>query len=340
MERITKFDVLTASEELWKAHFDHTEAIRHEIDPEDPQLPREKLRAMMLSAFSIPSDNKYIYLALTGEGEAAGFLSLSVENERSPSYQSNKHVGNMNISVLGKYRRKGLGRKLLRHAIDEMAAKEPAVTEFLAGVFLDSGRGFLDSLGGTVSLQQSANRLYLKDLDWAMVEAWAAEGARKNPATAVVQASVIPEADIKNFSGLYTETMNQQPLGDIGVKIVVTPEQIRLHEKHNRDNGVEQMTIYTRENDGTVSGLTETIYLEEAGHKVKQMLTGVRENCRGRGLGKLLKAQMLLHIRKELPGVKFVVTANSDSNAPMLAINNKLGFKKHLPLKVYKLKIK
>lgn len=338
--KILNFDVFTAPEELWKAYFDHADAIQVEIDPENPPLPREKRKALIRSAFSIPYVNKYIYLALTGDGEAAGLISVSAENAKSPSYGTNKHMGNMSLSVLRGHRRKGLGTKLIEYLTAELAAAEPAVKEFLSPVILDSGRGFFDRSGGTVSLQQSENRLYLKDVDWAAVEAWAAEGARRNPATAVIKTSIIPEEDLKNYSEVYTETMNQQPFGDISVRITVTPAQIRLHEEHNRADGVENTTIYTREKDGSVSGLTETGYIKESGHKVWQMLTGVRAGARGRGLGKTLKALMLLHIRQAYPGVKYIATGNADSNAPMVAINNKLGFKKHLPVFLYKLKIK
>ncbi len=333
------FDVFTAADELWKAYFDHADAIQLEIDPGNPPLPREKRKALIRSAFSIPYVNKRIYLALAENGEAAGLASASAENQKSPSYPANKHVCNMNLSVLGKHRRKGLGTKLLKHLTAELAAKESAVTEFLSPVVLDSGRAFLDRSGGTLSLQQSENRLYLKDVDWAMVEAWAAEGTRRNPDTAFIKASVIPEEDINNYSEIYTETMNQQPFGDIAVRIVITPAQIRLHEEHNRADGVEHTTIYTKEKDGSVSGLTETGYIKESGDKAWQMLTGVRARDRGRGLGKVLKALMLLHIRQAYPGLKYIATGNADSNAPMLAINNKLGFKKYLPVFLYKLKI-
>lgn len=338
--KIIGFEALTAPDELWKAYFDHADSIHLEIDPEDPPLPREKRKALIRSALRVPYVNKYIYLALAEGGEAAGFASVSVENPKSPSYQSNKHMANLNLSVLGKYRRKGLGTRLLRHVADELAAKEPAVTEFLSPVVLAAGRLFFDRSGGAVSLEQSENRLYLKDLDWGLVEAWAAEGARRNPSTSVIKTSVIPEEDITDYSQVYSETMNQQPFGDISLKITVTPEQIRQGEERSREEGSEHTTIYIRESDGSVSGLTETGYFIESGHKVRQMLTGVRARCRGRGLGKLLKALMLLHVRKDHPGVKYVVTANADSNAPMLAINSRLGFKKHLPVLLYKLKIK
>ena len=98
-------------------------------------------------------------------------------------------------------------------------------------------------------------------------------------------------------------------------------------------------TMYSKERDGKISGLTETDYLKELGHKISQRETGVRQAYKGRGLGKMLKAKMLLYIRREYPDVKYISTGNADSNAPMLSINQRLGFKRHLPIKVYKLKI-
>jgi GNAT superfamily N-acetyltransferase len=60
---------------------------------------------------------------------------------------------------------------------------------------------------------------------------------------------------------------------------------------------------------------------------VEQMLTGVRPDARGRGIGKWIKAVMLDHIRTLYPDAQWVSTGNAASNAPMLAINQKLGFK-------------
>ena len=338
--KIVEFDVHNAGEELWTAFFEHAEAIFRELEPEDPPLPREKRRALLKSAFEIPYVTKRMYLLLADGGkEAAGSVILSVENPKSPSYGENKHIANLDLSVLPACRRKGVGAALVRHVAGELAAKEPAVTEILAPVFLDCGRAFCEKAGGTVSLETAANRLYLKDADWALMRTWAEEGARRNPAAAVVKVSVIPEADIKNFCEVYTETINQQPLGDVAIHMMVTPEQLRHGERKNSGDGVEYTAIYTKESDGAVSGLTEIIHLKEAGYKVTQLLTGVRARCRGRGLGKLLKALMLLHVRAAYPGVRYISTGNADSNAPMLAINHKMGFKKHRPVRLYKLKL-
>ena len=58
-----------------------------------------------------------------------------------------------------------------------------------------------------------------------------------------------------------------------------------------------------------------------------QQNTAIGEAHRGRGLAKWVKASMLDRIRRERPEVERLRTSNAFSNAPMLAINNMLGFK-------------
>jgi mycothiol synthase len=60
---------------------------------------------------------------------------------------------------------------------------------------------------------------------------------------------------------------------------------------------------------------------------LEQQFTGVRPDARGRGLGKWIKAAMLLHMRELYPRAEWVVTENAHSNGPMLKINRTMGFK-------------
>jgi GNAT superfamily N-acetyltransferase len=72
--------------------------------------------------------------------------------------------------------------------------------------------------------------------------------------------------------------------------------------------------------------MTEITYTPQQPHLIEQELTGVRQAYRGRGLGKWLKAEMLFFIRSEYPDARFVDTGNADHNAPMLSINQRMGF--------------
>jgi GNAT superfamily N-acetyltransferase len=84
-----------------------------------------------------------------------------------------------------------------------------------------------------------------------------------------------------------------------------------------------------READGSLSGMTDVSYHPARPDRVQQRFTGVRPDCRGRGIGKWLKAEMLVRIRDAYPQARWVVTENATSNAAMLAINRALGFRAH-----------
>jgi GNAT superfamily N-acetyltransferase len=53
--------------------------------------------------------------------------------------------------------------------------------------------------------------------------------------------------------------------------------------------------------------------------------TGVLRDYRGRGLARALKLQTILLAKKE--GLRYIRTDNDSNNAPMLAVNRKLGYK-------------
>jgi mycothiol synthase len=58
--------------------------------------------------------------------------------------------------------------------------------------------------------------------------------------------------------------------------------------------------------------------------------TGVRPEHRNRGLGRWLKATMLLKLMDERPQTRWVDTWNATVNEPMLNINHAMGFRRIL----------
>ena len=75
--------------------------------------------------------------------------------------------------------------------------------------------------------------------------------------------------------------------------------------------------------------MTEVLYRPSKDPLIYQELTGVPKKYRSTGKGKWLKAIMLQEVRKRWPTVTSVVTGNATTNAPMLSINERLGFKVH-----------
>ena len=169
----------------------------------------------------------------------------------------------------------------------------------------------------------------MEDVDWDLMRSWVEEGEKRAEGVVIESFYECPEEIIDEYCQMYTKVMQMVPLGDVEYVPNITPKERRTAEKRTKDLGRTHYTMVTREKDGKLSGLTEVFYDTREGHEIHQELTGVLPEYRGRGLGKLMKAQMALHIKDTYPDVKIIVTGNADVNAPMLSINDRMGFKRH-----------
>ena len=103
-------------------------------------------------------------------------------------------------------------------------------------------------------------------------------------------------------------------------------------------SGKQRWALYLRDRaGGGLAGFTETFWQPGRPHLVFQGNTGVFPAYRNRGLGRWLKAAMLDRVLRERPEARCVRTTNADSNAPMLRINQALGFKPHMAQTVWQM---
>lgn len=332
--RIEPFVPTETSEALWENYFKFNDAIHYEIspDPDDKPMPHHVMRRFMEDPS--PYRELHRWLAFDEDVNVIAYCHASFASEKAPNYQENKHVCDVSLRVAKDHRRQGLGTELMRHAIGVGMKKHATVLHTFTSH--ETGKAFSEWLGGEVAIEAAENRLKLDEVDWAMIEAWNQEGPERAPDVQLEMFEDISDNDIEPYCELYTILMNQQPLGELDFEEKTTPEKRRVHEKETRDKGCKWFTKITREPNGDISGTTEIFYIPDQPHKAHQMLTGVHENYRGKGLGKWLKANMLLHIRDHYPDVKTIITGNADSNAPMLSINERIGFKRYLGEIVYK----
>jgi GNAT superfamily N-acetyltransferase len=256
-------------------------------------------------------------------------ILYSYVKKDSPSFDENKDNSFFYIIVRKEYRRKGIGTMLLKFLIDKLNEYSCIYTE--TDTYYESGRKFCQKYGAKLINQQTVNRLYLRDVDWELVISWVNECRKKNSDISLETFHEFPAKDIVELCALETELYAQIPTleeGDDKWVEIISPESRRAWENNTKKRGQEAVTMITRETNGTISGITEILHSRvEQVERLRQRTTGVKQEFRGKSLGKWLKSEMLLYIKDNLPDAAYIVTENADHNAPMNSINQRLGFK-------------
>ena len=321
---ITPFDPKAASRPDWDAFHAHRRIRHQERTPDDPVTPDAVAEASMRHGW--PDAVTQHYLARKGD-QVVGSLNVSWAKPDSPSFESNKHLLWAWGAVMASERRKGLGTEWARHVLQAMEDHDTTTVTFDTDE--SSGHAFLKWLGAEEKAVGAENRLNLEDVDWDMVDEWVEEGRDRAPESELVfYEQGVPVEDRPAVAPAMGEMLNLMPFDDLEHgEIVVTPETMAESYARWADTDTVHHMYLTREPDGTISGITDITYIPSMPDRVAQRFTGVRTAYRGRGLGKLLKAAMLQYVRDTYPEAKWVTTGNADSNAPMLAINRRLGFK-------------
>ncbi|MCJ2532155.1 MAG: GNAT family N-acetyltransferase, partial [Candidatus Thermoplasmatota archaeon] len=301
---------------------------RHEETyPEDPLRDDESAEKLMKRR-----DPEWEALYFGAVDRAAsdrlmGWLEIELARESALTYETNSHMAWVDLAVLTPHRRQGVGLALLAKAAQVARGRDRSL--LISGTDEEDGRRFIETLGAQVALTWRENRLVLGQVDWEMVEEWVTEGPSRSPNTTLrFFESYLDDNLIEEFCEMANEVSNQEPRGDLNLgDEFFTPEIFRERVDSFVEAGGAIRRAITVEADGRISGYTVMGYHPSEATLIRQYGTGVREIYRGRGLGKWVKAAMLLRVREELPKVKVVITGNATINAPMLSINDRLGFK-------------
>jgi GNAT superfamily N-acetyltransferase len=106
-----------------------------------------------------------------------------------------------------------------------------------------------------------------------------------------------------------------------------TPARVRELEETVLRRGIQARLTVALDPAGRVAGFTELRVGPEAGALATTEDTAVLAEYRGRGLAAWIKAESLRLLRADRPDVDRVVTDNAETNAAMLAVNARLGFR-------------
>ena len=321
-----RIDFKTAGPDFWKRYHVYRRVRHEESRPDDPLRP-DGIEEKKLKRDS-PFDFEYHY-EIARDGVLLSWFSGSTLRPGTPEYESSGHLFWADIFVRPDHRRKGIGSSWAPLIVQLMDAH--GCTKVGFSTEEAPGHAFLKSLGAEAKLVGAENRLKLADVDWKMVERWIDEGPKRSPQTMLeVYDGPLPEAMWEDFAPRLSSMLNTIPFENLDIgTIVVTPAHMRDFYARLVISQEQLHTILTREPDGVISSITDMTWDPNRPTILEQRFTGVRLDARGRGLGKWIKAKMLAHLHKLYPQAQWVSTENAGSNASMLAINYKLGFKQY-----------
>ena len=228
-------------------------------------------------------------------------------------------------------RRRGVGGALVEH-LGSLARAEgrrtwyaqvrlPAGAEETADTRFATRHGF--TLRNTQIRRQA--RLPLPAEQMAELEAYAAE--RADGYRVVSWSGACPQEYVEQYAYLRGLISTEAPSGDLNV------EQSRWDVARQRENE-ERTTAQGRRiyvsaavaPDGTLAGHTRIYVAGQAPQRAVQGGTLVLRDHRGHRLGLAVKLANLRALLAAEPEVNRIDTENAEQNAPMVAVNVRLGF--------------
>jgi RimJ/RimL family protein N-acetyltransferase len=126
-----------------------------------------------------------------------------------------------------------------------------------------------------------------------------------------------------------TAAINDAPFDDLELEDeIYSPERVRAYETAQIEAGYRFRRLVARHRPtGALAGHTIVVVDAEQPDTAEQHDTSVVAVHRGHRLGLLLKAEMLLWLADEEPQVERILTNNAESNQPMIAVNDRLGYR-------------
>jgi mycothiol synthase len=334
MPILKRFDPDTATHDYFKARHKYLTLRSQEETPEDP--PRSLEFSIMNAKSWKLFENQELHVWNLWENDTiVGELFAEVG-----FHEDNRHMIWASLVVSAPYRRLGYAKLLLEKMVEIAVKHERTLLTISTSSRIPAGAAFAERLGADRGLEAHTNQLILADLDKTLLSSWVDSARVTAKDFELGFWTVYPEEEITAIAGMI-DVMNTAPKDDLKVEeSKVKPEELREDEAYNKARNIERWTLYAKHKpSGELAGFTEIKWDPENPENLYQDGTGVLAKYRGHGLGKWLKAAMIQKVLAERSIVKRIRTGNADSNAPMLAINQALGFKPYIAETVWQIEI-
>lgn len=257
------------------------------------------------------------------DGGVVGALRLLLPTKDNPT------VAVIDVAVHPGHRRRGIGRALLAEGV--RLAGVHGRTELIAEIDEPGpdtpGRAFALRHGWACDLLETRRDLPLP-LDEQRLSAVEADArAASTGYELVTWRDRTPDALLDDRALLERRMTTDAPHGDLPVEEEHWDgERIREYEESHIARGRTVLSAGAV-HDGRLVAFTDLQIPLAQPERAQQGGTLVLREHRGHRLGALVKAAVLREVMATMPGVRRISTYNSDSNLPMVAVNEALGFR-------------
>ncbi|NEA63465.1 GNAT family N-acetyltransferase [Streptomyces sp. SID12488] len=265
------------------------------------------------------SSRRLVWLAADSGGVPLGSAFL-----RLFTREGQEHLAELEISVHRAERRQGVGTRLLEAAVT--AARSDGRRSVVAQAEDDSpGDRFLADRGFRRVLALTYARLVLTDADLAEITRLA-ELPHPGYRLTSWEGAVPPE-----LARSYADSrraMDDMPMEDTDYGTVVWDvDRVLAAAETVAGRGDLLHTVAALDRaDGSVVGFSELVVPGNGQGDGQHYGTAVLPEHRGRGLGRWMKAASIRRARHRHPGLTGLLTDTATGNAPMLGINDELGY--------------
>jgi GNAT superfamily N-acetyltransferase len=313
-------EIVSADErELFQAAYAVIQAAAEQVFPS--AIPIDEAWTLVDSP---PPQYRFSCLAAVDGREVVGGAWLTW------SLAENRELLVAELGVEAGHRRKGVGSALLE------AVKAEAVADgrsaLLGGTVSPYGEG--PGAGATFAeargfVSQYASLHQVLDYPVAGLDARAAEVApHHRDYVLATWPDGCPDEYVDQYCELLSLIDDEVPLDDLEIEAKRwTPERLHSVEARRRTAGHLTSTTVAIAPDGSLAGYTELTGKPQQPDRLDQHDTLVRPEHRGHRLGLALKIANLQALQARTSKPATIHTSNAETNAPMIAVNDRLGFR-------------